>query len=316
MTPEDIENGAGVAWGKVREICQKHGVEFVESRREMAEYIARAKLVPDDLLNDHNHQNVHGRIRIWDNVSRHLAESRESSYRPEARERWLAMPLPVLTDKEQVTLSGDWQLGKGLVHASKAGPRLKVTFTGNQIDLVGRKTPGGGSVKVLIDGVPGDQEPAFLTDYIQPNKRNWRIPHAVELGAAPVPQAWTITMTNDTGDFRLDGSVTGADGSGNLAEPFTSKSGQIKMDPKYWRQGRVEKKGQPVDYGVASGDTFSFHVYRSVVGQVNFQGESTEHLVEPLGRNLSNQQHTVEIIPNGDGEVTIEGLYIFEPPEK
>jgi hypothetical protein len=317
MTPDDIENGVGVAWRKVREICQKHGVEFVENRREMAEYIAHAGLVPDDLLVDHNHQNVHGLIRIWDNVSRHLAKSDQATYTPESRERRIAVSPPANTATEQVSISGDWNSADGALRAKSAGARLKVSFTGNQIDLLGRKTPGGGTVKVLIDGVPAEQAPVFLMDFIKPDKaHSWRIPHAVDLGANPVPQTWTITMTSDTGDYRIDGSVTGADGAGNLAQPFVSQSGQIGIDPKFWRQGRVEKKGEPAEYGVAKGDTFIFDVFRGATREVNFQASQSAPLVEPLVRNLPNRQHTLELITTGDGEVTIEGLYVFEPPEK
>ena len=60
LTPHEIENSPGQQWGQIREICRKHGVEFVENRREMAEYLARNRLTPDDLLFDHVHQNLHG----------------------------------------------------------------------------------------------------------------------------------------------------------------------------------------------------------------------------------------------------------------
>lgn len=317
MTPDDIENGMGVTWAKVREICVKHGAEFVENRREMADYLAHAGLNMEDLLADHNHQNVHGRIRIWDNVSRHLTKSDQSNYTPESRERRIAVVPPTKTATEQVSLSGSWTSPDGSLHSSTEGARLKVSFTGNRIDLIGRKIPGGGTVKVLIDGMPADQAPVFLMNYIKPDKVHaWRIPHAVDLGANPVPQTWTITMTSDVGDYRLEGSVTGPDGTGNLAQPFLSLSHQIGLDPKFWRQGRVEKKGQPVEYGVATGDAFNFDVYRCAVGELSFKADQPAPLVESLARNLTNQQHTLELIATGKGEVIIEGLYVFEPPEK
>jgi hypothetical protein len=204
-----------------------------------------------------------------------------------------------------------------VLRSSAAGARLKVSFTGNQIDLIGRKTPGGGTVKALIDGVPADQAPVFLMDFIEHDKPHaWRIPHAVDLGANPVPQTWTITMTSDVGDFRVEGAVTGPDGTGNLAQPFLSHSGQIGLDPKSWRESRVEKKGQPVDYGVATGDTFTFDVFRSAVGELSFKSDRPAPLVEPVVRNLPNRRHTLELITTGTGDVTIEGLYVFEPPEK
>ena len=314
MTPEDIEKGAGVRWDQVREICAKHGVEFVENRRDLADYIRSAHLVPDDLLADHNHQNIHGRIRIWDNVIEHLSATAAPAYAPESRERMINATAP--NPPGVLTVSGHWRTENGSLRSQDSAARLKLTFTGNQVDIIGRAVPGGGSVRVLIDNNPAESTPAYVMNYIKPNPRNWRIPHLVELGRKITPQNWTITMTNDTGDFRLDGSVTGTDGTGNLSTSFVSASKQISLDPKFWRQGKVEKKGQPVDYGVKAGDKFTFDVFHSATARVSFQAEQPTRLVEPLARNLPNTQHTVEVFANGDGEVAIDGFYVFEPPEK
>jgi hypothetical protein len=305
----------GVEWARAGEICEKFGAEFVNNRVEMAEYLAKTGLDQDELLRDHNHQGMHGRIRIWDNVARHLVKSGEANYTPESRERRISAVPPADTATEQITVSGNWTSNDGVLRSNGAGARLKVNFTGNQIDLIGRKGPNGGSVKVLIDGISADQSSPFLMDCIQSNKRNWRSPHAVELGANIVPQTWTITMTSDTGDYRLEGSVTGLDGSGNLAKPFTSKSGQISIPPRFWRAGRLEKDGK-VEYGNVSGETFVFDVFRSAVGEQSFKSEKPGQLAEPLVRNLSNGPHTIELITTGNGEVAIDGLYVFQPPGK
>jgi hypothetical protein len=315
MTPDDIEHGAGVAWDKGRQICQKHGVEFVENRRAMAEYIARAKIVPDDLLFDHNHQNMHGRIRIWDNVARHLADSGQPAYTPESRERRISVNPAANTASEQVSLSGNWTKADGAVRTSAAGATLKITFTGNQIDLLGRRMPGGGGVKVLIDGVPGDHAPVFVTNCIQSSKGNWRIPHEIELGEKPVPQKWTVTMTSNVGDYRVEGSAAGAEGTGNLTQLFVSKSGQIRISPRFWREGRRPKPG-PDQYGNVTGETLTFDVKRGASGELSFKADQATPMADPLVRNLPNGRHTVEVVTTGDGEVTIDGLYVYQPPEK
>ena len=51
---------------------------------------------------------------------------------------------------------------------------------------------------------------------IQANRKHlWRAPHAVNIGPNLArPQQWTITVTSDVGDYRLDGSAAGADGVG------------------------------------------------------------------------------------------------------
>jgi hypothetical protein len=325
MTPEDIENGF-TSWTKAREICRKHKAEFVENRRELAEYLNRNGMEPAALLQDEAHQSLDGCVRIWDNVGRHINRPAQFSYTPESRERRVAVDPPTSTATEHVELSGSWTKGQGRVSSGQAGSRLKVRFTGNRIDLLGRTVPGGGNIKVLIDGTPADQAPVFYTTFIEPKLKGWprgqrgqpgdNAPHAVDLGMNVVPQTWTITMTSDMGDYRIAGSVTGADGEGNVGRPFRSKTGQIGIDPKLWRNGRVEKPGQAVWYGNRTGDTFTFDVYRCARGEVSFRSEKAGTLAEPLVQNLPNGPHTLELVEAGDGEVNIEGLYVFQPPEQ
>lgn len=319
MSPDDIARGMGVVWDKAREICEKHGAEFVDNRREMAQYIADAKLVPDDLLLDHNHQNVHGRVRIWDNIFAHLNKSSQPAFNPEALERRIAVNPAAKTATEQVSLSGNWSKVGGAIRSSTAGDRLKINFTGNRIELLGLKAPAGGSVKVLIDGVAGDQLPLVYTDFVKPGPHNrgsnWRSPHMVGLGADPVPQTWTITMTSETGDYSVEGSVTGPDGTGNLTQPFVSKSGQISIDPKFWREGHRAKEG-PDQYGNVTGDSFSFDVIRAAAGEISFNSDQASLMAEPLARNLANGPHTLELITTGNGKVAIDGFYVYQPPEK
>jgi len=287
---------------RIREICHKHGAEFVENRRELAAYLQRIDLEPAALVGDSVHQNQHGRIRIWDNICRHIAKPERFNDPPESRERRIVVAPPASSD---------------------AG----VAVTGSWIDLIGRKTPTGGTARVLIDGVPADQALAFYTTFIQPKPAIWPralkgpgpgdvAPHAVELRTGVVPQTWTITMTSDTGDYRLTGSVTGPDGEGNVAQAFVSRSGQIGIDPKLWRHARTERKDSPVVYGNGTGDTFTFDVYRTAEDTISFRADAAEPLCQPLVQNLTNGPHTLEIISAGDGDVVIEALYAFEPPIK
>jgi hypothetical protein len=315
ITPENITSGMlGYAWDDVRQICEKYGAEYVDNRAEMADYLAKTGLDQEALLLDHNHENVHGAIRVWDNIARHLTKSDQSTYTPESRERRIPVDPPANTKTEKVALSGGWTASGGTLRSSAAGADLKASFTGNEIDLLGRSLPSGGTLKVLVDGVPADQAPVFVTDYIKPKPNNWRVPHAIDLGSNLAPQTWTITMTDGAGDFRVDGSVAGADGTGNLEQPFTSHSGQIIMDPKLWRAGVRRKAGAPPDYGVNTGDTFTFHVLRATNGQFSFKADKPAPLVQRLVYNLPNGPHTIELITTGDGDVTIDGLYVFQPP--
>jgi hypothetical protein len=326
VTPEDIENGVE-PWEKIRAICRKHKAEFVENRRELAEYMKRAGLTPPDLLQDAVHQTAYGRLRIWDNITRHIAQPERFSYAPESRERLIAVAGPAGAGPEHVERSGRWTTQGGLLGTRDKDARLKVRFTGNRINLIGRKGADGGTVKVLVDGLPAERLPVFLTNFIQPKRGQHSrtlkgpgpgdvAPHAVDLGKNVIPQTWTITVTSDVGDYRLAGSVTGPDGEGNVARQFLSRSGQIGIDARLWRHGRDERKGSPVIFGNSAGDSFTFDVCHCAVGEISFRSERAAAFSERLAQELSNGPHTLEIVAAGDGDVTIEGLYVFEPPEK
>ena len=135
-----------------------------------------------------------------------------------------------------------------------------------------------------------------------------RSPHRVDLGPAEsiVPQQWTITMTSDAGDYELTGNVTGPDGRGNAFQPFTSKSGQILVDPAMWRAAKTNRTGDP----------FAFEVFRSTVGEVEFAGEQAERFRIRLAQNLENGPHTLELVAAGDGPIEIDAFEVFEPPLK
>ncbi|HEY3899991.1 MAG TPA: SGNH/GDSL hydrolase family protein [Chthoniobacter sp.] len=329
LTPEDIENGT--LWAQVREICRKHHAEFVEHRRDIAAYMKANAVSADDLLWDHVHQNLAGRIRVWDSVSRHLTDPQQFTYSPDSLERLVPVEPPAATATEQVSRSGNWTATAGALRTGEAGARLKVRFTGNRIDVIGRKLPGGGTVKVLIDGLPGDQAPAFAANYIKATPKIYPkknvggqpgdvAPQAVDLLSHLVPQSWTITMTSDKGDYELVGSVTGPDGNGNVTRSFTSTSGQIGIQPIDWRNGVLKPKAGeehlPPQFGNVTGDRFDFDVSRSTIGTVHFAGAEASSFSEPLVENLSNQEHTLELIAVGDGPVEVDGLYVFQPMER
>ena len=310
----------------LRDVCRKHGVEFVENRRELAEYLKRIGRKPSALLGDSAHQNEHGLCCTWDNIVRHIARPERFNYDFQSRERRLLVSPPTKSGMESVVLSNGWPAADGMVRASKPGERIKVEFTGNRIDMLGRAVKGGGTIRVLIDGQPAHQAPIFYSTSVkaQPKSFPWKIvgpgpgdvgPHAVELATNLVPQTWTITLTSETGDYRLEGSVTGPDGEGNSTKPFTSRSGQIHIDPDLWRFNRQENKGE-FTYGNRAGDKYTFDVYRSAIGQVSFSAAEPGPLHRPLVENLPNGKHTLEIVTQGDGDMAIESFYVFQPPEK
>lgn len=274
---------------QVREVCRKYQVEFIENRRDWSAYLIANKLPISALLKDAVHQSDYGAKIINSNILAHFRQPEAFSYKPESRERRVTAP------------------------TAKDGS-IKLTFTGNRIDLIGKKSTAGGSTRVLIDGQPADRLDAFLMSYVLPDEKNHKegkgsvprdqAPHAITLGEKIIPQAWKIVMTSDEGDYELTGSVTGPDGQGNAFKPFTSASRQIIIDPELWR--RAERTGR--------GDSFTWDIRRAGVSEVSFKGTDGEVFVTRLVQSLSNTLHTLELLPTG--KVNVEAFDVFEPPIK
>ncbi|MDF1660035.1 MAG: SGNH/GDSL hydrolase family protein [Verrucomicrobiales bacterium] len=275
----------------VREVCRKYDVEFVESRRDWAAYLEENNLPIESLLKDAVHQSDYGAQIINSNIFAHFQPDATSSYALESRERVI-----------QAEVGED---GK-----------LSAVFTGTRIDLIGRKSPEGGTFQVLIDGKTDSETEAFLMSYVLPDPKNAKVgrgsnprdqsPHGVILGEDVVPQEWTITMTSDEGDYRIEGSVTGVDGEGNAFEAFKSNSGQIEIDPYLWRRAERNR----------TGDFFTFEVKRAVLNEISFEGAEGEEFVVRLAQLLLNEEHTLELVPIKNGSADIDFLQVFEPPLK
>lgn len=286
------ENAADQDVAAVREVCRKYDVEFVESRRDWAEYLQTHNLPLTSLLKDAVHQSDYGAQIINTNILAHLRLSEKFSGESSTRE---ASHQP----------------------QRETGGSFKAAFTGNRLDLHGIKSVGGGTFQVLIDGQPADRVDAFLMTYVQPGEKNSKqrigtsptvprdsSPHGITLGKNVVSQNWILEITSDQGDYTLTGSLTGVDGKGNAFQPFTSTSGQIVIEPDLWRRAERNRKG----------DRFTFAVKRSVMSEVSFDGPAGESFTLRLAQMLPNREHTLELRPVKPGDAKIERLDSFRPP--
>jgi len=295
---------------KLRAVCERHGVELVESRRELTEYMLANKLGIKSLLADAVHENPYAALMTNMNIARHFHRPAKFAYDPRSRERRIeAEGLPKSTE-------GAWSAAEGgtALATRQRGSAIAVEFTGNRIDLIGWRAPDGGAASVFIDGKPAEELPVFFCGYIKPDPNNAplppnpprdRSPHRLTLGANIVPQSWTLTMTSDTGDYHLVGSVTGPDGAGNNRKPFNSTSGQIIIEPEFWRQPESNR----------TGDKWTFDVARCTVGRADFRGEKAKFRLT-LAWGLANGPHTLKLVADGAGPVAVDAFDVFEPPMK
>lgn len=303
LTEKERDQGL-LDWSKVRAVCQKHGVEFVENRIELYDYLKRIGQPPAVMVGDAVHQNEHGYIRIWDNIGRHVADPGQFNYDPRDRER---------------TLTPDGKGGREGESVRIEGNTAKIRFRGNRLELSAR---GPLRASIALDGTPGDRYPAWAMSFIQPGEKNTLIlkgpgpgdvaPHEVELRANIVPQSWTITMLDDSGAFELTGSVTGPDGQGQAAAEFTSRSGQIHMDLALWRHLDKDRKTGQVKYPNAKGDRFTFEVCRAFPPQVQVEANGSQPQTACVVRQLPNTWH--ELTLTGEGLKNIVALRVAEPP--
>lgn len=294
----------------MRAMCRKYGVEFVENRLEMTQYMADNHLTVESLLADSVHETAYGAKMTNMNIARHFHRPDRFAYDPRSRERRVAA-----TDHRAVRTHGKWSRGEvGVLTTSRKDNAITVTFTGNRVDLIGWRSTESGSADVFIDGKPADQMDTFYAGYIQPDPKNApappnpprdRAPHMLTLGTNVVPQSWTLTMASDTGDFELVGSVTGPDGKGNAKQRWTSESGQIILEPDLWRDSAMNR----------TGDRFTFEVTRCTTSRVDFKGERSEFRLT-LAQNLTNGSHTLKLVGRGDGPIAVEAFDVFVPPLK
>lgn len=295
-------------WDAVREVALKYGCEWVDNRREWAAYLREHEKPIEWLLKDAVHQNDHGALVINENICRHLAPGRV-----------------VASDTERILKPGYSAGGESVAGSPVPGGKITVTFRGNRLDLIGRRSATGGHLspaQITLDGRPLDEVTAFVTTVIVPGPENFkpergspadRSPHQIRLGdpARIVPQRWSIRMHGDAGAYELIGSITGHDGYGHNGDDFTGRSGQITVPSELWRR-RLEADGET--YTNRDGDTFTWEVRRAVTGGISFRGESDEIFTETIVDQLENGSHTLEIGPLPEGGITLEGFRVHEPP--
>lgn len=302
----------------MRAVCARHGVEFVENRRELTQYMTANGLEIEDLLVDTVHQSPYAATMINMNIARHFHRAERPAYEPQDRER----RIDAAANSLSLSLTGDWKAtneGRSLV-ARHGGSSIEIRFTGKRIDLVGWQGPDGGSVDVWIDGQPAGEAEVYYATYVKPAEHNTiepnstrvdyrratsgRCPHSITLGKNIVPQKWTVTMTSDEGDYELVGSVTGFDGQGNALKAFTSQSGQIVIDPDLWR----------LAYTNFRGDQFTFEVRRTARGRIDFKAPAKRKIRTRLIENLPHGTHCLRLVTRGDGPVVVDAFEVYEPP--
>ncbi|MFA6293034.1 MAG: SGNH/GDSL hydrolase family protein [Victivallales bacterium] len=300
----------------IRQLADKYGYEVADIRPDWKKHVDDNGGKQTTFLADGTHLNPKGHELMASLVIPHL------KFNPEQKQSWREMVKAYTadgkrwdSDKEELPSKGDL--------LSKP---VKFQFDGNRVDLIAMPIKDGkpGTAKILIDGKAPSTIPGVYatTRASQAPKCWWPALRRVEIGSDSVPVAedWTLTFTkvNEKAtefEYELKGSVTGPDGNGDSKGKFTSKSGRMIIDPKWFTitSAFINFKEAPKS---------GFEVKWSVVAKCadtwrpNPTPDPAKEDRAILAQALTNSSHTLEIIPNGDGSLGLRAIVVYQPPVK
>jgi hypothetical protein len=305
-----------------RYLAQKYNCELVELREEWRNYLKINNIPRADLLLDNIHLNDKGGALQAQFVMRHF---RYNTLFPSC---WMNMVRtyearrPLEEQSDEITFTGKpWRrIGKGVV-GEKANSSLRLRFHGNRVDVIA--FPAGdklGTAKILIDSKsPSSFNDAYAITRTNKNPISGRpMLNRVNLGKKPVAEDWTLNVNNISKDgklfrFNLAGSVTGPDGEGTQEKFFTSKSGRISFDPaEFTFAAAVGQTKKPFPDEVTV--TFQTRMMGMDVWAPSPKPEEDNIDSYTLIQGIENREHTLEIIPNGDGAVPVYEVVVHRPP--
>jgi len=281
------------------------GCEVADVRGGIQKYLADHDLVVKDTIRDTVHPNELGNFLIAELVKPHLR------YDPDfPTEPWEDLVTDVAVDEGRVTRGDDGS--------------LTLTFEGNRIDVIAAQTDEEdlGSASVLIDGKAPSEFPE-LYYHTRPsptpvagrpafNRIEHEAPLQVETWTAKILEC-DPTEGVDTLRYEVIGSKTGPDGVGDHKERFVSNSGRVIIPANMWMVNwslRYRDETLPEDYEVTWETKPLFtDVYEAPVTE-----DASLEYTTMLAQGLENAEHTVTLIPNGDGALPIAAFRVYRPP--
>lgn len=281
------------------------GCEVADVRVGMQRYLAEHGLVVKDTLRDTVHPNELGNFLLAELVKPHL---RYDAAFPS--ESWQDLVTDVPVEDARVTRGEDGS--------------LTLSFEGNRIDAIAAHTNDEepGSARVLIDGRPPSEFPELYY-----HERPGETPVAgrpafnkIEHEAPLVEETWTARIIEcdpaegvDVLRYEVTGSVTGPDGVGDHKERFVSNSGRVIIPANQWMVNwslRYRDVPLPEGYEV----TWRVLPLFTDVYQAPVTEDPAREYATTLAQGLSNAQHTVTLVPNGDGALPMAAFRVYRPP--
>ncbi|MBR2692796.1 MAG: SGNH/GDSL hydrolase family protein [Thermoguttaceae bacterium] len=203
----------------ILEIAERNNCMVIDLNKKWCRMLIDNAWEPDRLLNDGIHLNdegcsIYARM-IWEDIVR----IPDSNGEPEIS----GTITEYLADSSSLT--------------REANGDVTFSFDGNRVTAVSDGTADG-EVSFLLDGEPMEGNIDLWTSTRPSNGPCW-MPAINYVGfeKAPVAEDWTLTAVDGSKEdgtyiaYKVAGSVTGEDGSGNSSEMFVSNSGRAAIDP-------------------------------------------------------------------------------------
>jgi hypothetical protein len=285
------------------EIAEKYGCEMIEIRQGWRRYLKENKLEPQDLLMDGIHLNDRGNALLASLVKPHLYYNAE---------------LPLDDDRNLVKT---YEVGKDIKWRKG---KLILEFEGNKIDLISQpvRENSGKIGKILIDGKPPSKFPELYGITRASDAYGVDQPAILQINSEKplIVEDWQLIITDINEDatlfkFKLFGSKTGFDGTGDNQTKFISQSGRVVIQPENWWVKSAQeytKKTPP------KGFIIRWQV-KPLFTDIYTAPEMTDlsrEYVTILAQNLTNTKHRLEILPQDGKILQIKALRVYQPPLK
>jgi hypothetical protein len=315
-------------------LANKLGFELVDIRKNWRLYLDKTNTPAPAILRDVVHLAPQGEA-LWTQIALpHFV------LLPNAKPQWRKW-IKVYTSDGKPFAADDQREYPD--HGQLLVKPLKLEFEGRRVDVLADNVPGKlGTAKILIDGKAPSTFPElyYATRSTPPSNFFKPMLRRAQVGQNPVAEKWTLKFSDmsNTGEqfsYEVIGSVTGPDGKGNAKEKFVSKSGRLIIEPEWFTVASLVKgpsRGKPYP----DGTTCRFYVrgdFQDVWKPVSLGTEPEARTSSSpygpsilanltaasenrctLASGLSDGPHTLEIIPNGDGDLPLRAIVIHRPP--
>jgi len=269
-----------------------YGMEVIDTRTQWKNYLVANSLNSTQLdTTDETHLNVWGNFLQAKLTEQHLVYKGKFPADPD-------------------NLCKTYNVGSDVVVS--AG-KITLTFTGNKIELI----PNAKKAVKLYIKIDGKKPSEFPTCYniTRPclSGSFWNGGFSARPSISkPVSQSWTLEFTAKTA-FKVTGSKTGLDGTGDATTRFASNSGQVVIQPKDWWTPLSWEPGTAWKF--STGSKVNWTSFGMFSDTIDFNTITlTANYENPINavQGLPNGTHTLEIT-SSTGEFPISAVKVYKP---